>query len=157
MIIRTIDSITPDIESLAVQASREDFDSVQRLVSEFASGTNRFDQAGECLLGVFDSGRMVGIGGINVEPYEPASGAGRLRRLYVIKRLRRHGIGAELLGNLEARAKPWFPRLQLFAPSEQAAAFYESMGYERQERYKVSHSKELTDNVQVVPNTPGKP
>lgn len=152
MIIRTVDGITRDIESLAAQASSEAFDSVQHLVTEFASGTNRFDRPGECLLGVFDSGKIVGIGGVNMDPYEPASGAGRLRRLYVVKRLRRHGIGAQLLRNLEERAKPWFPRMQLFAPSQQAAAFYESMGYEHQNRYKVSHSKQLTEKVLMASN-----
>lgn len=143
MQILDISQISDSIDALAAQASSEGFGSVSRLVVEYASGTNRFNREGECLLGAYDSGKIVGIGGVNVEPYEPESGAGRLRRFYVIKSFRRCGVGAALLRDLEMRSKPWFPVLQLFTPSADAGAFYEAMGFERCDRHKVSHAKRL--------------
>lgn len=83
MQIRQINQVTPDVENLAVQASAQGFESVRRLILEHTSGANRFDKNGERLLGAFEASELIGIGGINVEPYRPEPGVGRVRRFFV--------------------------------------------------------------------------
>jgi len=143
MQIREVREISTGIEMLATMASEQGFESVRRLVTEYLAGENRFSLPGEVLFGVYVDERIVGIGGLNVDPYETSSRVGRLRRFYVKPELRRKGFGTELLCRIEARAKGQFPSLQLFTPSQAAGEFYESMGYERQFRHKVSHAKRL--------------
>jgi GNAT superfamily N-acetyltransferase len=143
MQIREILQIGPDIQTLATVASEQGFGSVRRLVDEHLSGDNRFDLDGEVLFGVYADQTIVGIGGLNVDPYESGRRIGRLRRFYVKPELRRYGVGTKLLRRIEERANGQFPSLQLFAPSEAAGKFYESFGYTRQFRHKVSHAKSL--------------
>ena len=144
MEVKRIFEVGCDLEALAAIAESEGHRSIRVLVKEFVSGENRFQQPGEALFGADVEGELIGVCGLNMDPYETDKRAGRVRRLFVHPAWRRRGAGSELLRHVEAKAVSNFRFLQLFTASQKAAAFYEARGYVRQSRYKVSHGKSWT-------------
>jgi len=104
---------------------------LRRLVDEWRSGANRFDAAGEALFVAFEEGRAVGVCGLNRDPYAVLAETGRVRHLYVAADHRRRGIGRALLRAVIERARGVFPRLRLRTESQEAACFYQALGFER--------------------------
>lgn len=68
---------------------------LRRLSDEWKSGANRFEQVGEILLGAKCNERLIGVCGLNVDPYVRSPGVGRLRHLYVSPHTRQAGLGRE--------------------------------------------------------------
>lgn len=118
-----------DIEPLLHASRAEGLRLVERLVDEYASGANRFDRPGEVLLGAYGDGRLVGVGGVNCDPYAYDARTGRLRHLYVLPEQRQRGVGSQLVAALIARAAPRFALLRLRTTSPAAARFYERLGF----------------------------
>lgn len=143
MELKPVTSIDAELERLAVAARADGHANIDLLVNEFRSGMNQFSRPGEALLGAFTEGQLIGIGGLNIDPYEQHSNAGRIRRLYVHPNWRGAGIGAVIVAKIESLALGRFPVIQLFTESAQAGRFYEGLGYSRQSRAKVSHAKGL--------------
>ena len=119
------------LADLVVESQREGFAFVRRLVNEWESGDNRFDRPGEALFAAVADGRVVGVCGLNVDPYLPGGRVGRVRHLYVAAAFRRRGIGAGLVEAVIRTAHGTFDRLRLRTDSEPAARFYESLGFRR--------------------------
>jgi GNAT superfamily N-acetyltransferase len=101
-----------------------------RVRDEWLSGAQRFDGPGEFLLGAWDGGLLVGVGGISRDPYDPQPGLGRVRHVYVLQALRGQGIGRALMEALLARARRDFTTLRLRTRNPEAAALYERIGFE---------------------------
>lgn len=121
---------TPDYEALQLDARQTGFMALTRMVDEWRSGVNRFAKPGEVLLAAWIGDRMVGIGGLNVDPYAGRSNIGRIRRLYVIKPAWRQGVGSCLVSAIESAASVGgMTLLQLRTIDHRSAAFYESLGY----------------------------
>ena len=119
-----------DLTDLLVASRQEGFRMLDRLVDDFHDGRNRFNQPGECLLGVFDaSGHLVGIGGLNQDPYSPGHPVGRLRRFYISPAHRRQGIGRRLANALLLEAKRTFLTVVIRTYTTQGAQFYESLSF----------------------------
>ena len=110
-----------------------------RLRHEWIGGALRFDGDGELLLGVVLNGRLLGVGGISHDPYDPAPGLGRIRHLYVLKDYRGRGIGRSILNRLLDHGKQHFSALRLSTDAPKAARFYESSGFKAVEGHKQSH------------------
>ncbi|MGH1361731.1 MAG: GNAT family N-acetyltransferase [Burkholderiaceae bacterium] len=144
MELKRISEVAKDLEELASTAQAEGHGNVMVLVSEFRSSVNRFALPGEAMFGAYVNEMLVGVGGLNIDPYYANAKIGRVRRLYIHHRWRREGIGAEMMRRIEGEAARQFSVLQLFTTSELAGAFYESLGYLRQTQYKVSHAKHLS-------------
>jgi GNAT superfamily N-acetyltransferase len=122
----------PDrLAGLVVESEREGFAFVRRLVDEWESGGNRFDRAGEGLFAAVADGRVVGVCGLNVDPYLAGGRVGRVRHLYVAAGFRRRGIGTALVRAVIMEARGTFDRLRLRTASEPAVRFYESLGFRR--------------------------
>jgi catechol 2,3-dioxygenase-like lactoylglutathione lyase family enzyme/GNAT superfamily N-acetyltransferase len=105
---------------------------VRRLVDEWATGVNRFDQPGEALFVARRAGAVVGVCGLNIDPYVGRDGerrVGRVRHLYVVSTHRRLGIGGRLLGEVLAAARGWFELVHLRTGDPAAAALYERRGF----------------------------
>ena len=100
-------------------------------MEEWASGANRFDQPGETLLVARQGGQIVGVCGLNVDPYAGAPRIGRVRHLYVRRSVRRLGVGRALLREVLRAARSPFDRLRLRTESPAAAALYEALGFRR--------------------------
>ena len=51
---------------------------------EWRTGTNRFDRPDEALFGAWAKGQLVGVCGLNIDPYRGDDRVGRVRHLYVL-------------------------------------------------------------------------
>src|SRR5262249_19241348 len=100
----------------------------------WASGANRFDRPGEALLGARIDGQLVGVCGLNVDPYAADDRIGRVRHLYVLVSCRRLGIGRRLVEDVIAGARDRFDALRLSPTNPPAARLYEALGFRRAER-----------------------
>jgi GNAT superfamily N-acetyltransferase len=120
-----------DLVSLAADAAADGHVFVERMVSEWRDGTNRFERPGEHAWGVRMSGDLVAVGGLNVDPYVADVSVGRVRRLYVARATRRSGIGSILLDRIVAEASRSFSTLRLRTVNPEAAAFYSARGFKQ--------------------------
>lgn len=124
---------------LAREARSEGYRFIDRLEQEWADGSNRFDQAGECLLGLFQGGTLVAIGGLNCDPYAGNACTGRIRHLYVRPRWRRAGLATQLMQELLARGGLAFGRLRLRTDNPAARRLYEGLGFRPVEEPDATH------------------
>jgi GNAT superfamily N-acetyltransferase len=127
--IRPMEALGDGIAPLVLEADREGYAFMQRLEQDWRSGANRFDRAGEALFGAFSGERLVGVGGLNRDPYVRTEGIGRLRHLYVAFHARRRGVGRLLVERIIAEARGSFAVLRLRTLSADAAAFYRRLGF----------------------------
>jgi GNAT superfamily N-acetyltransferase len=121
---------------------------VRRLVDEWADRTNRFDRPGETLFGAWASGRLVGVCGLNVDPYAGDDRVGRVRHLYVLTPSRRLGVGRQLMTRVIDSARGRFKALRLRTSSEAAARLYAALGFRP-----VAGAGEFTHVLALVPRS----
>jgi GNAT superfamily N-acetyltransferase len=127
--IARIQVLSPDFEALRTEAGQQGFRFMDRLVSDWTNGLNAFCQPGETFFGAFENGRLVGVGGLNRDPYLQAHATGRLRHVYVLSARRRQGIGRALVERLLTEAQGVFDQVRLRTQTEEAGAFYVSCGF----------------------------
>lgn len=113
------------LAELQHHARDEGFRLLDRLISDWDSGALRFDQEGEVLLGVFEEGRLIAVGGVRRQ----AEGVGRVSRVYVHPQWRRRGVGARLMAELIRRSRAAFLEIILRTDTKGGAAFYEALGF----------------------------
>jgi GNAT superfamily N-acetyltransferase len=99
---RVIGELPSGFESLRAEASAEGYRFVERLATDWAAGTIRFDRTGEALLVTHVGKELAAVGGLTIDPAMPE--ALRMRRFYVRKRFRRGGIGRQLAAALLEQA-----------------------------------------------------
>ena len=106
---------------------------VHRLVDEWRTGANRFEQPGEALFVACREREIVGVCGLNVDPYARSDDVpvGRVRHLYVLSAYRRLGIGVRLVTEVMKTARHSFDRLRLRTSNPAAAELYERLGFQR--------------------------
>jgi GNAT superfamily N-acetyltransferase len=142
----SIVSITPETDGypkLLLESMADGHRMLARLKENWLNGGNRFDRAGEMLVGALLDGRLAGVCGRNIDPYSVDSRIGRVRHLYVGREYRRHGIGGMLIRHISSDAVKFFDCLNTRAPAE-AFAFYERLGFVRVEDVDaVTHSLSL--------------
>ena len=120
----------PSLDALEAESLAEGHNHVRRLLQDWASCENRFDQDGEVLLGVRAGQHWVAVGGLNQDPYVSEESIGRLRHLYVAQACRREGVGRALVVELERKAAESFRELRLRTKNPAASQFYVSLGFE---------------------------
>lgn len=141
--IKRVSPADLSIEELRDEASRQGFAFLDRLIREWASGENQFNGFGEQLLGAFFGERLVGVGGLNREPYDPAPRQGRLRHLYVLQAYRKQGVGRHLVRHLLEDADAAVDEVRLRTDGLAAARFYQRLGFEPVLLATATHSKDL--------------
>lgn len=119
------------LDALIAESEAQRLPFVRRLAEEWASGANRFDRAGEALFVARQAGQVVGVCGLNVDPYTPSPKVGRVRHLYVLRAFRRLGVGRGLVAEVIEAARGRFDRLRLRTENPAAAEFYERLGFRR--------------------------
>lgn len=132
LVIRQTLVLPEELSGLRVQARREGFRFLDRLAAEFESGANTFTKKGEALFEARNDDVLVGIGGLNRDPYVASVvglGVGRIRRLYVEPRSRRLGVARLIMAAIEQSARASFASLRLRTDTEQGALFYSGLGY----------------------------
>lgn len=89
-----IEPVTPDEPgyiALKAESIALNFNMLRRLEENWQRGENRFNAPGEKLLGAFLNGRLVGVCGLNRDPFSQQPRAGRIRHLYVSEKCRGQG------------------------------------------------------------------
>ena len=98
VIVERLPDLTSDhIGDLVTESEGAGLRMVRRLVDEWETGANRFDRPGEGLFGAWLDGQLVGVCGLNIDPYAGNEHTGRVRHLYVLAAFRRRGIGRRLV------------------------------------------------------------
>jgi len=72
---------------------------------------------------------LVGVCGLNIDPYAADRRVGRVRHLYVLSAFRRRGVGRHLVTAVIEMARGRFDRLHLRTENAGAARFYEALGF----------------------------
>lgn len=142
-LIRPLAALPPGLGALRGEAAMEGFRFMDRLVREWEARTNRFDRAGEVLLGACAAGELLAVCGLNIDPYAGGADTGRLRHLYVRPAARRRGIGSALVRQALERAEGVFQAVRLRTETREAAAFYARHGFLAVEEERALHRKEL--------------
>lgn len=120
---------TEGIDALLAESEQVGIRFVRRLVEEWVSGVNRFDRPGEALFAARIGGQLVGVCGLNVDPYAAEERVGRVRHLYVLSSFRRLGVGRRLVAEVVEVARGRFDALRLRTENPTAALFYETLGF----------------------------
>ena len=128
--IERVATLEPDaLTALIAESEASGLRFVRRLADEWATAANRFDRPGEALFVARDGASIVGIGGLNVDPYAAEASIGRVRHLYVLTARRRLGIGQRLVEAIVAAARGRFHTLRLSTSNPDAARLYERLGF----------------------------
>ncbi|HEY9000390.1 MAG TPA: GNAT family N-acetyltransferase [Mucilaginibacter sp.] len=127
------------IYGLVHEAKHNRHDFIQRTIDDWNSGANKFDKPGEKLWGLVSGSELIGIGGLNRDPYTEDTNTGRVRHLYVLQAYRRKGYATLLMNVIINNARAYFTSLRLFTDNPTAAGFYEQLGFQNVNSYKVSH------------------
>jgi GNAT superfamily N-acetyltransferase len=114
---------------LLAESEQEGLGFLRRLADEWQSGANRFDRPGEALFAAWMGPELVGLGGLNVDPYTATDGVGRVRHLYVRSAFRGRGIGQRLVAEIVESARGRFDCLRLRTANSGAARLYERLGF----------------------------
>ncbi|PGZ52908.1 GNAT family N-acetyltransferase [Bacillus anthracis] len=133
-----------EFKYLVQESKEEGFNFLKKLINEYENKLNTFNKTGECLYGIFQGEKLIGIGGLNEDPYTENNKIGRLRRFYISKDYRRIGLGKVLLNQLLSYAEKNFKVVVLHTDTKQGDAFYTANGFVKGELYKgSSHYKVL--------------
>jgi GNAT superfamily N-acetyltransferase len=117
------------MQRLRAEAKEEGYDFVETLVEDWESTRNRFDAAGEALMGGLDDELLIAVGGLNCDPFAGRPDMGRIRRVYVRQAWRNQGIGGALVTALVHEARAHFRCVRLRAENTEAARLYERIGF----------------------------
>jgi GNAT superfamily N-acetyltransferase len=117
------------LQRLREESLREGYRFMERLCEEWVSGANQFNGPGEVLFLAVAEGEVVGVCGLNRDPYAHDARTGRVRRLYVLPTHRHSGIGLALLEAVIAHAHGNFDLLCV--RTEAANDFYTARGFRR--------------------------
>ena len=118
-----------DIHQLIDSSREEELHFVDKLRDEWESGINRFKLNGERLLTACDDSKIIGICGINRDPYTRDYKHGRIRRFYILPKYRNKGIGKTMLHNLIDKCT--FNQLNVRTHNDRTGIFYESNGFKK--------------------------
>lgn len=113
------------IARLLPLATEEGLDYLERLITDWTEGVNRFEAAGEVLFLLERDGQTVACGGL----LRQREKLGRIRRIYVDPMFRRHGLGRELIAALIDHSRGSFDELVLYTENPNAARLYEQHGF----------------------------
>jgi ribosomal protein S18 acetylase RimI-like enzyme len=141
---RLHDLTSPDVRVLVAESEAAGMRLVRRLVDEWHDGSNRFDRPGEALFGAWVDARLVGVCGLNIDPYAGDDRVGRVRHLYVLVAARRLGVARTLMAEIFSAARGRFATLRLSTSNPAAARLYESLGFRPVSQRDGTHVLSLT-------------
>jgi GNAT superfamily N-acetyltransferase len=116
------------LDTLRTESVVEGYKFVARLCDEWRSGMNRFCAPGEGLFVAQNLTGIVGVCGLNRDPYLDDPSIGRVRHLYVSPSYRRQGIGRALVRIVMDAAGNHFRTLRL-KTTPVAGSFYQALGF----------------------------
>ncbi|MBD3922960.1 GNAT family N-acetyltransferase [Paenibacillus sp. PR3] len=140
MIMRVTSMNNYDLDILLAESKSQGYRFIQKLIDEYESGDNQFNKQGESLYVAIIDGTVVGVGGLNIDPYLGRVDIGRVRHLYVRQDYRCHKVGTNLLEAIIEGAKKHFYIITLYTDNPAADQLYTKNGFEKTDQiYKASH------------------
>jgi GNAT superfamily N-acetyltransferase len=128
------------VQGLLDESRREGYGLVQKTIDDWNNNANKFSDKGEKFWGLVSGTELVGIGGLNRDPYTTEPNIGRVRHLYIRESYRRKGLATLLMNTIIDQAQQHFSILRLFTENPAAAEFYETLGFQKIQGYKVTHA-----------------
>lgn len=129
LVVQPFQSLPEDIQVLLRVSREEGHNLVERLVDDWEDGSNRFDRPGEVALEARLDSRLVGVGGLNCDPYLDDPGVGRVRHVYVSPDARGLEVGRVLVVSLVEHARGQFSRVRLRTGDAETSGFYVRLGF----------------------------
>jgi len=130
IVIERTQTIPADLETeLLPAAAQEGFGALERLREDWEAGTNQFSGTGEAFYVARVEDRLVGVCGLNRDPFAQEIKVGRVRRLYVLPEFRRKGVGEGLVRRAIEGGKQYFRLFHVRTLDAQASAFYVALGF----------------------------
>jgi len=123
------EELPADLDGLVRGSEAEGLRFLKRLRDEWESGANCFRGHGEVLMLAYHRTTLVGVCGLNRDPFTSEPGVARLRHLYVARTHRRDGVGTALVERCLERARHDFHRIRLRAASAAAGRFFLAIGF----------------------------
>lgn len=130
LVVQRFEALPEDVQVLLRVSREEGHNLVSRLVDDWEDGSNRFDRPGEVALEARLGSRLVGVGGLNRDPYLDDPGVGRIRHVYLSPDARGLGVGRVLVMSLVEHARGHFSRVRLRTGDAKASGFYLRLGFE---------------------------
>ena len=124
-------------EALRAEAA-PDYRFIESLTRRWNDGSDRYSLEGEIFVAAFDGDDLLGVGGLNRDPYLN-DGSGRLRHVYIREAARGRGVGRQLVDHLLDHAQLHFPRVRLRAADTAAGQFYDAIGFRRMQDPTATH------------------
>ncbi|WP_062105593.1 GNAT family N-acetyltransferase [Bacillus niameyensis] len=146
MIIERVPSLEQyELDFLIEDSLSEGYKFIKRLVDEYRAGSNKFDKNGESLYVAKIDSEIIGIVGLNIDPYVSSPEVGRVRHLYVLRQYRGNGVGKKLLNTVMDEARQHFRTLRLSTTDNPVAEnLYIECGFSKVEGiHKASHILEF--------------
>jgi len=143
--IEQIKHLPADFGKLVHHSEQEGFVFLRRMNQEWRDNANRFCQSGEFLLAAVDSDQLVGVCGVNIDPYVNSPSTARLRHLYVAPPRRSEAIGTQLVRTCLDLSRQTFSLMRLRVPNVETGAFYEKLGFTAVRDATASHTLDLTN------------
>lgn len=133
----------PDLTVLRREGMAEGHHFIERTLTEWDDGSNRFDMNGEGFFIARSNQTVVGMCGLNIDPFLTDPTIGRIRHLYVLPSFRRRGIGKKLMEACLHLAQSSCDRVRLRTFDGQPADFYVSIGFNTVEEDTATHSLQI--------------
>ena len=127
--ISRLNELPADLDQLVQESLAEGFRFLERFRDEWTSGINCFLLPGEALFQARHQGRLVGICGLNRDPYAAEISVGRVRRLYLVPDARRLGIARRLVSEILPEARSHFTTLRVRTTTREGRLFFEALGF----------------------------
>lgn len=128
--ISRLDELPSDLDQLVQASLVEGFRFLERLRDEWTSGANCFRFPGEGLFQARRGGRLVGICGLNRDPYAAEISVGRVRRLFVAPDARRFGVARTLVSEVLREAQGQFAVLRTRTTTREGELLFEALGFQ---------------------------
>jgi GNAT superfamily N-acetyltransferase len=142
--ILRLSALPLQIAQLEAESVADGFRFLTRLITDWENGANRFDQPGECLLGVFLDEQLIAVGGLSYDPHTGPE-IGRLRRVYVARAFRGQTVGRFLVQHLLKHAAARFQAVRLSTDTREGAAFYLRCGFQPVQDDFATHAMTFSD------------
>lgn len=126
---KVVDLQVDMLNEILLESKSNGFNAISRVITDWNSGSNRFDRPGEALFLAQQADRCIGTCGLNLDPYAQSAPIGRIRRLYVLSHYRRQGVGRSLVKQVISEACLSFEWLHVRTNSLSGNLLYRSLGF----------------------------
>jgi tRNA-Thr(GGU) m(6)t(6)A37 methyltransferase TsaA len=128
-LIKVTNLVEWNLDILLRESEKEGYRFVRKLLNQYETGENCFEKTGEVLYVAVIHNEVVGVCGLNQDPYCGKGHVGRVRHLFVRSTFRNQGIAGRLLDKIKEEANEHFTVLTLRTSNPIADKFYRSIGF----------------------------